>query len=301
MISDDTEHAFMTALALVEAAGDAARFRSKLAWKLRWWLLGFPAGVGLATARACLRLWVGVSPAHSGVHSAGNGPAMRSAIIGAMFANDELRRRQYVTASTRLTHTDGRADTAAQAVVAATAWIVCGKPASHFAAHLPLLGGDQEWLQVCNQLSGALQTGKSVSQFAGVLGAGSRVTGYAYQTVPVALFAWIRHSGDYERIVESVVRCGGDTDTVAAIAGALAGCEVGREEIPAAWKDGLKDWPRSAELIERIAVQAANGRMQAVRYFWPGIIPRNLIFFGIVLFHGFRRLFPPYSNHQPKG
>ena len=40
-----------------------------------------PAGVGLATARACLKLWLGFSPERSGIYSAGNGPAMRSAVL----------------------------------------------------------------------------------------------------------------------------------------------------------------------------------------------------------------------------
>jgi len=31
-----------------------------------------------------------------------------------------------------------------------------------------------------------------------------------------------------------------------------------------------------------------------VRYFWPGLIPRNILFLVVVLLHGFRRLAPPY-------
>ena len=170
MISDDTEHALMTAQALVAASGDVEKFRRVLAWKMRWWILGFPAGVGLATARACLRLWFGISPERSGVKSAGNGAAMRSAIIGARFANDEMRRREFVTASTRMTHTDARAETAALAVAEAAAWIANGKSAKDFAEKLPALGNDDEWRYVCQQFSTALQAGKSVQQFAELLG-----------------------------------------------------------------------------------------------------------------------------------
>jgi hypothetical protein len=28
--------------------------------------------------------------------------------------------------------------------------------------------------------------------------------------------------------------------------------------------------------------------------FWPGLLPRNLLFLAAVLAHGFRRLLPPY-------
>jgi hypothetical protein len=31
-----------------------------------------------------------------------------------------------------------------------------------------------------------------------------------------------------------------------------------------------------------------------VRWFWPGILPRNLFFLTVVVIHGFRRLLPPY-------
>ena len=55
MISDDTEHTLMVAQSLLKCPDDATAFGRSLAWRLRWWLLGLPAGVGLATARACLK------------------------------------------------------------------------------------------------------------------------------------------------------------------------------------------------------------------------------------------------------
>ncbi|TVS08433.1 MAG: hypothetical protein EA424_28605 [Planctomycetaceae bacterium] len=49
--------------------------------------LGLPAGVGMATARACLKLWLGFPPKRSGVDSAGNGPAMGKAVLGRLMAS----------------------------------------------------------------------------------------------------------------------------------------------------------------------------------------------------------------------
>jgi len=34
--------------------------------------------------------------------------------------------------------------------------------------------------------------------------------------------------------------------------------------------------------------------LSSVGYPWPGVIPRNLLFFLIVVIHGLRRLLPPY-------
>jgi ADP-ribosyl-[dinitrogen reductase] hydrolase len=295
MISDDTEHAFMTAQALLEAGGDVERFRRLLAWKLRWWFVALPAGVGLATARACLRLWLGVPPERSGVNSAGNGPAMRSAILGAVFAHEPERRREFVRASTRLTHLDPRAETAALAVTEAAAWIVRGEESiDDFIGHLPTLGADDEWKRLCSRIADALAGQESVADFALSLGLEKGVSGYAYHTVPVALYAWLRHRGDFVAALTDSIRCGGDTDTVAAIVGALAGGDVGPEGIPAGWQSGLRDWPRSLDLLQRVAGQLATPSGKPVRWFWPWVIPRNLCFLAVVLVHGLRRLLPPY-------
>src|ERR1700722_3834593 len=119
MISDDTEHTCLVAAALAESAGDTDLFQQRLAAGLRWWLLTIPVGTGLATLRATLRLCLGVPPDRSGVFSAGNGPSMRSALLGVCFGHEPDRLRSLVRASTRLTHTDPKAEWAAFAVALA--------------------------------------------------------------------------------------------------------------------------------------------------------------------------------------
>ncbi len=59
MVSDDTEHACMVAQALIASGNDADAFARELARRLRWWLLALPAGTGLATLKATLKLCVG--------------------------------------------------------------------------------------------------------------------------------------------------------------------------------------------------------------------------------------------------
>ncbi len=86
MVSDDTDHTVFVAQSLLAHPDSPERFAGRLAWCLRLWLLTLPAGVGFATLRSILRLWIGMSPSRSGVYSAGNGPAMRAAPIGAFFA-----------------------------------------------------------------------------------------------------------------------------------------------------------------------------------------------------------------------
>jgi len=102
MISDDTEHTCMVAQSLIESGDNVDTFTRRFASRLRWWILALPAGVGNATARSCIKLWLGIRPAKSGVYSAGNGPAMRAAIFGATI-DDVPKLLEYVRASSRLT------------------------------------------------------------------------------------------------------------------------------------------------------------------------------------------------------
>ena len=294
MFSDDTEQTLMLASALIEHKDDAAALQRALGWRLRWWFLALPAGVGLSTAKAILRLWTGFPASKSGVCSAGNGAAMRSAIIGVVYADDESRRRELALASCRVTHTDPRAEESVLLVVEAAS-MAAGQLASH--ESLPVLEkhivSDEMKVRFA-ALKTALNKQKSVADYAAEIGCGHGVSGFAPNTVAVALFAWLRHRGDFETTVKSVIQCGGDTDTVAAITGAICGAETGEMGIPAVWIDGVLEWPRSVNYIRRVAESLAMGNVRAPAYFWPAVPVRNLFFLVIVILHGFRRMLPPY-------
>ena len=305
MVSDDTEHTLFVAQSLLVHPTSSERFARRLAWCLRLWLMSLPAGVGLATLRAIVRLWLGFKPTRSGVRSAGNGPAMRSALIGAFFATQPDRMDDYLTAATTITHTDPRALTGAKAVAYLAAWTIREDPEHPppLAAVLELLRAagphDEEWLTLLASIADAHDQRQSVEAFADRLGLGRGVTGYAYHTVPVVIYAWLRHFGDFEETLSAVLNCGGDTDTTGAIVGALAGGVVGHQGIPGRWVERLADWPRGSRLLTAVAARLADtaqdGRpARPVHYFWPAVIPRNLLFLVIVLLHGLRRLAPPY-------
>ncbi len=307
MTSDDTDHTFFVAQSLLREPADADAFQRRLARRLRWWLAGLPAGVGWATLRACLKLWIGFPPRYAGVFSAGNGPAMRSAILGGYFSEDESTERlaEFVRASTTLTHTDPKALTAAMAVARLAAMAVrrAASQAPDAAKVCEMLAGlapdDKEWCELVEKVRYACSKKISVTTFAVALGLEKGVTGYAYHTVPVAVYAWLAHYGDFRATVEAVLECGGDTDTAGAIAGALAGATVGLRNIPGQWLVGLLEWPRTTKILTeagyRLAFQKRAGRpLGSIRYFWPGVLVRNALFLAIVLLHGLRRLLPPY-------
>lgn len=298
MVSDDTEHTAMVAAALLEEREDAIRFQRAFAWKLRWWFLALPVGVGMATARACIKLWLGFPPNRSGVHSAGNGPAMRSAILGAVFPNDEIRRRKFTKACSMLTHTDERAVSGALLVVEAVAWLFrtgSNHESREFLELALTVAPHPEWQESLRTICSALESGRSVSEFAQSIGLANGVTGYILHTVPVVLYAWLRHRGEFRVALTAALDCGGDTDTVGAIVGAILGAEVGAQSIPEEWLSRVADWPHSVTYLRRIgiALGQSDASVQVPGLFWPAIPVRNLAFLAIVLTHGFRRLVPP--------
>ena len=305
MVSDDTEHTVMVGQSLIAAWDDVPAFRQELARRLKWWLLGLPAGVGFATLRATVKLWLGISPRGSGVFSAGNGPAMRSAILGAAVDDLALLRR-LVRASTRITHTDPKAEYGAMAVAIA-AYLAARGGAPDGMDYLNLVAEQfiprskdaAEQLDLLGAAVASVAAGEATRAFAASVAAPAGVSGYVYHTVPVAIHAWLSHADDYDAAVQSVICCGGDTDTTAAIVGGIVGAAVGREGIRTAWIDGLCEWPRSVRWLTRLAEQLTEVSITAQPRRPPrlpamGIVARNLAFLGIVLVHVARRMFPPY-------
>ncbi|MGA2496419.1 MAG: ADP-ribosylglycohydrolase family protein [Tepidisphaeraceae bacterium] len=294
MVSDDTDHTCMAAQSLVSSCGAPDHFAPDLAWRLRWWLLAIPAGIGLATLRSIMKLWLGFPPSRSGVRSAGNGPAMRSAVIGVFARDNPERLRQLVIASTRITHTDPRAEQGAMVIASAAAYgsrvgsggvgvVACFKQIT------PVVAADElaRNLQLCHE---HLDRGSSAEEFCTAIGQDRGVSGFINHTVPVAIFCWLRHRDDFR----SAVLCGGDADTVGAIVGALAGATLGSQAIPASWLDGIVEYPWSVTRMRRLA-RCLSGGISAgrVRVFWPGMLARNVVLATAVILHALRRLLPP--------
>jgi ADP-ribosylglycohydrolase len=85
-------------------------------------------------------------------------------------------------------------------------------------------------------------------------------------------------------------RCGGDTDTTAAILGGIIGASVGKDGIPTEWLQGLWEWPRTKAWIEllgnRLGDVCDRGHPGcALPLPALGIWLRNLLFTIVVIVH----------------
>lgn len=226
-------------------------------------------------------------------------------ILGVCAGHDPHRLCALVRVSTRLTHTDPKAEHGALAVALAT--FQSSQGATSPAVFLGVLraalaekgAAADELVALIERAAASAARGETTERFAERLGLASGVSGYIYHTVPVALHAWLRHAGDLEAAVGGVIACGGDTDTTAAITGGIVGAGVGAAGIPPAWLSGLAEWPRGtgwlANLGERLVNTMAGGEARSpLPFFWPALLLRNALFLGVVLYHGLRRLLPPF-------
>jgi ADP-ribosylglycohydrolase len=227
--------------------------------------------------------------------------------LGVCLGGEDRQLRAYICASTRLTHTDPKAERGALLVALA---------AHHGAAHGPeglhetyfrqvrnaTADLDTELLDLLGKMEEYLKRDAPAVELADALGLQRGVSGYIYHSVPLALYCWLRHPDSFRLAVEEVIDLGGDTDSTAAIVGGLAGATLGAGAIPDEWINGFFEWPRSVawmwalalRLAKQFSAACAGTAQMPVPLFWPGLIPRNLFFLGIVLAHGFRRLLPPY-------
>jgi len=311
MISDDTEHLCLTAQALIVSAGDPQKFSQKLAWGLRWWVLGLPVGISLATLKACMRLLIGFSAQDSGVNSAGNGAAMRSTIIGVCYGDNPSTMLALVKASTIITHRNPKAELGAIAVAVAAYlasiqstvtpqdyYQTLKKFLSDSAAKLPQIE-TTAFLTAIDCACTSTAKNESGVNFANQLGNYQGVSGYIYDTVCITIQVWLRNQNSYSQSIKEIIYLGGDTDTTAAILGGIVGASVGVSGIPQKWLKDMIEFPHStnwiASLAERLAescnVSSSRSPLPFAFYFIP---LRNFVFGIAFLFHAFYRLLPPY-------
>lgn len=218
-LSDDTLQSIFVAQAIRHHPDDPAAAARFLGRRLRRWFWTLPPGIGLSTAKACLGLTVGIQ--NSGVPSAGNGSAMRSAVVGVMIDDPDARDAMVETLS-RITHTHPAAILGAQLVAFAAA---CGDPL------------------VFDELAPSRYPSWDFSASFRSRGP----TGYVVETVQAALAVWRTHPRDAVAAIEAALRLGGDTDSVAAIVGGLvgAGAEVSATPELTSWIG----WPQANELL----------------------------------------------------
>ena len=174
--------------------------------------------------------------------SAGNGSVMYCAPLGLAYANRAEELLDVAPKLSALTHYDERCRTAVLAVTVATAAMARGQSSEGAVAAALTAVVDREG-------------GEELEYLVEIAGVGRAIDGpdqgFCLFTAGVALQSLLG-TGDFEVEVSRVVSLGGDTDTNAAVAGALLGALVGENGLPPAWLDRLQN--RTAMRTEALAL-----------------------------------------------
>ena len=246
--TDDTE----MMIALAEVLSEAGECEEELL--ARRFLEGHdPArGYGAGTL-AVFSLWrAGVPVADAAGRtfaegSYGNGAAMRVAPVGAHFADDEERLVAEGARSARVTHTHALGIAGAVAQAAAVGAAVRGDDPLETAIRVTT---EPTFRAALDRAAAAVLADVGPEAVAQALGAGVG----ALESVPAALCAATR-AESFEEACTYSVQMGGDADTIAAMAGAVAGARFGASSIPSRWLDGLEEGPRGRSYVEALAKQ----------------------------------------------
>lgn len=76
--------------------------------------------------------------------------------------------------------------------------------------------------------------------------------GEAFNSVPMAIYCFLRYLDSFGKCVTYAVNLGGDADTLGAMTGAISGAYHGVEAIPERWLDKLEDRDYIQQLAEKI-------------------------------------------------
>jgi ADP-ribosylglycohydrolase len=236
-------------------------------------------GFGYSTKEAAKKLAAGISWQEAGAPPpfAGNGSAMRAAPVGLFFFDNPEKLIQTAYDQGRITHRDPRCSAGAVAISGAVALALQDKTV-HPDRFLAMLA---EWTAPFDQgfAAGLATVGQSLAmppEEAASLIASTGIDadyidddewkgipGFVVCSVLWSLYAFLKTPDDYWGTICTAISAGGDTDTTAAMAGAISGARLGIGALPSRLTGYLTDrgtWKRD-ELIE-LAHQCYDIKMQ---------------------------------------
>lgn len=230
-------------------AGDVAR---------RWvkWMKVDGRGIGLTTRRALTLIDRGKEPFEAGRlanqenpgRSAGNGSVMRCLPVALRYHDEIDRLIRVSTQQAAITHADERCTWGAAAVNLAVRELLHGN--IYFVEEVLHKIGDRAPRALRDAIHRVPRESESDLPIA-IAGE----AGYVVHCVEIA-FWFVTHDRTLEEALISLAQAGGDTDTNAAVAGALLGARYGETALPPRWLAQIVGQEGIAKLAEEL-VRAA--------------------------------------------
>jgi ADP-ribosylglycohydrolase len=268
--SDDTQLARELLMSFAAAGGwNTEAFALRVA---ALFAEGGDVGAGPGTRAAAMRLLAGTPWSRSGTPApyAGNGSAMRAAPLGLLFGDDMALVRQAAVEQSLVTHLEPRCSAGALVVASAVSVAARGEPveARDFLTEVAGHAGTIEpyVADAIRGLHGWAELGpQAAARRLHAEGLDPRypdecrgISAFVTPSVVWSLYAFLRAPDDYWTTVCTAIEAGGDTDTMAAMAGAISGARLGPAGLPAGLLARLNDrggW--GSEALTDLARRAA--------------------------------------------
>ena len=222
-------------------------------------------GYAIGTIKAVLALrsgaaWHQVSRIVFEDGSFGNGGAMRVSPVGLFYHQSPEDLRKAAMDQANITHVHRLGQWGAVMQAAAVGWAVLQestKPLNKgdMVIHLreALWPGPVEYHRALNEMEKMFDLGGKLKGEEVVRRLGHGVE--AHRSVPTASYIFLAYGPDFQDSIRAAISLGGDTDTIAAMVGAIAGAHVGEKGLPTEWIDQLEDGPRGRSFARDLGEQ----------------------------------------------
>jgi ADP-ribosyl-[dinitrogen reductase] hydrolase len=230
-ITDDTQ----LTLALAQGLGPDGLVMDRVAAAFLEWFRSNPKDVGVTTRKALTNLANGMSWQEAGEAVqqealpegvGGNGAVMRCAPVALRFRRDRTALVRASIDSARITHADPRCTWGAVAINQAIVHLLDG-------------GKVRDVARAADQGIDERRVYETLRHAPTLTLDTVRGNGYVLSTISAAIWCLVNHPS-FEEAVVAAVGLGEDTDTTAAVTGALAGAAYGASAIPDRWLDRVQ-------------------------------------------------------------
>ncbi len=189
--------------------------------------------------------------------SYGNGSAMRAGPIGCFFHRDLPGLMKASWISSRTTHSH---PLAIQGTILQAAAVAAAMRSSPPLEPLSFMKELEQAVECIDQdtsvyrgalraISEGLADNRSPADMAAILGTGIE----AREAVPMALYLFLSHGENYGQVIHEAIFLGGDTDTIASMAGSIAGAFGGLTRIPRPWLASVREEHYTPARVKSIA------------------------------------------------
>ncbi len=250
--TDDTQLTLHTAKALIQGSGFNEDY---LIREYVEWLEDPPIGPGYGCISSIQKLKYGISWKKAASNSGGNGTAMRVSPIGLFYCKDIKNLKKSAFQSSIITHSHPAASAGAIVVARAIAFFMDKTIETGFLvddffdAIISSISNSREeiwdeFLEILNKVKNSLnisleaglikfsQAGVKAPYFIEDYLGKAFVHPYTLSTVACAIFIFLKYLNSFEECIFKLATAGGDSDTVGAIGGSLAGAYFGKGNIP---------------------------------------------------------------------